>query len=133
MRAEPVGGAGSGGQDSEGERGMGAGIRILAAFLAALAAAAGVAAQLRQDYYAAVCPDLESIVRDAVSKKVQAQPVAVGATIRLFFHDCFVEVRPVPPPLHRLQQRDFSFPSPKILVRGSERPREPGRRRRMCA
>ena len=43
MRAEPVGGAGSGGQDSEGERGMGAGIRILAAFLAALAAAAGVA------------------------------------------------------------------------------------------
>ncbi|PUZ36909.1 hypothetical protein GQ55_9G074700 [Panicum hallii var. hallii] len=70
---------------------MGAGIRILAAFLAALAAAAGVAAQLRQDYYAAVCPDLESIVRDAVSKKVQDQPVAVGATIRLFFHDCFVE------------------------------------------
>ncbi|PAN44885.1 hypothetical protein PAHAL_9G077400 [Panicum hallii] len=70
---------------------MGAGIRILAAFLAALAAAAGVAAQLRQDYYTAVCPDLESIVRDAVSKKVQDQPVAVGATIRLFFHDCFVE------------------------------------------
>jgi len=70
---------------------MGAGIRILAAFLAALAAAAGVAAQLRQDYYAAVCPDLESIVRDAVSQKVQDQPVAVGATVRLFFHDCFVE------------------------------------------
>lgn len=77
---------------------MGAGIRILAAFLAVLAAAAagGVTAQLRQDYYAAVCPDLESIVRDAVSKKVQAQPVAVGATIRLFFHDCFVEVRARP-------------------------------------
>jgi peroxidase len=73
---------------------MGAGIRVLAALLAALAAAtAGVTAQLRQDYYAAVCPDLESIVRAAVSKKVQAQPVAVGATIRLFFHDCFVEVR----------------------------------------
>jgi len=71
---------------------MGAGIRVLAALLAALAAAtAGVTAQLRQDYYAAVCPDLESIVRAAVSKKVQAQPVAVGATIRLFFHDCFVE------------------------------------------
>ncbi|WVZ60660.1 hypothetical protein U9M48_010651 [Paspalum notatum var. saurae] len=72
---------------------MGAGIRVLlAAFLAAaLAAAGGVTAQLRQDYYAAVCPDLESIVRDAVSKKVQAQPVSVGATIRLFFHDCFVE------------------------------------------
>ncbi|CAN6303435.1 unnamed protein product [Urochloa humidicola] len=70
---------------------MGAGIRILAAFLAALAAVASVEAQLRTDYYAAVCPDLESIVRAAVSKKVQDQPVAVGATIRLFFHDCFVE------------------------------------------
>ncbi|XP_062212488.1 peroxidase 51-like [Phragmites australis] len=73
---------------------MGAGIRILAALLA-LASAAGVvtrcAAQLRQDYYAAVCPDVESIVRDAVSKKVQETPVAVGATLRLFFHDCFVE------------------------------------------
>ncbi|KAL6637913.1 hypothetical protein ACP70R_025485 [Stipagrostis hirtigluma subsp. patula] len=73
---------------------MGAGIRILAAVLA-VAAAAGVttrcAAQLRQGYYDAVCPDVEKIVRDAVTKKVQAAPVSVGATIRLFFHDCFVE------------------------------------------
>jgi len=111
---------------------MGAEIRILAAFLTALAAAAGVAAQLRQDYYAAVCPDLESIVRDAVSQKVQDQPVAVGATVRLFFHDCFVEVRVRSPSLHRLQQRDCLFFS-KIDFGSSERPREHGRRRRMCA
>ncbi|KAL6894136.1 hypothetical protein ACP4OV_008234 [Aristida adscensionis] len=72
---------------------MGAGMRVLAALLA-VAAAAGVttrgAAQLRQGYYDAVCPNLESIVRDAVAKKVNDTPVAVGATVRLFFHDCFV-------------------------------------------
>lgn len=72
---------------------MGAGIRVLAAALLLLAAATRCAAQLKTDYYAAVCPDLETIVRDAVTKKVQATPVAVGATIRLYFHDCFVEVR----------------------------------------
>ncbi|GJM96715.1 hypothetical protein PR202_ga13577 [Eleusine coracana subsp. coracana] len=68
----------------------GAGIRVLAAVLA-LAAATRCAAQLKQDYYAAVCPNLESIVQDAVAKKVQETAIAVGATIRLFFHDCFVE------------------------------------------
>jgi hypothetical protein len=74
---------------------MGAGMRILAALLAlAVAGVTRCAAQLKQDYYAGVCPDVEKIVRDAVSKKVQETPVAVGATIRLFFHDCFVEVRP---------------------------------------
>jgi peroxidase len=75
---------------------MGAGIRVLTALLALAAASSGVtrcAAQLKQDYYAAVCPDVEKIVRDAVAKKVQATPIAIGATIRLFFHDCFVEVR----------------------------------------
>uniref|UniRef100_A0A0E0KJC6 Peroxidase n=1 Tax=Oryza punctata TaxID=4537 RepID=A0A0E0KJC6_ORYPU len=74
---------------------MGAGIRILVVMLAVTAAGCGVvtrcAAQLRQDYYASVCPDVETIVRDAVTKKVQETTVAVGATVRLFFHDCFVE------------------------------------------
>ncbi|KAL5209149.1 hypothetical protein ABZP36_004772 [Zizania latifolia] len=73
---------------------MGAGIRILVALAALAAAGCGVtrcAAQLRQDYYAGVCPDVESLVRDAVAKKVQETLVTVGATLRLFFHDCFVE------------------------------------------
>ncbi|KAM3278321.1 hypothetical protein ACQJBY_045899 [Aegilops geniculata] len=70
---------------------MGAGIRILAVALLALAAAGGAAAQLRQGYYSASCPNVEAIVQAAVALKVQQTPVAVGATVRLFFHDCFVQ------------------------------------------
>ncbi|KAJ3669843.1 hypothetical protein LUZ60_010167 [Juncus effusus] len=47
--------------------------------------------QLRQNYYSATCPNVENIVRAAVTKKFQETPITVGATIRLFFHDCFVE------------------------------------------
>lgn len=48
-------------------------------------------AQLRQNYYANICPNVESIVRKAVSKKFQKTFVTVPATLRLFFHDCFVQ------------------------------------------
>jgi peroxidase len=80
---------------------MGAGIRILAALLALLALAATrcAAQQLSTNYYATICPNVETLVRDAVTLKVQQNPVAVGATVRLFFHDCFVQV-PFPFPLH---------------------------------
>lgn len=47
---------------------------------------------LQQNYYANICPNVESIVRGAVTQKFQETFNAVGATIRLFFHDCFVEV-----------------------------------------
>jgi peroxidase len=60
-----------------------------------LAAAGGGSvceAQLRRGYYAGVCPNVESIVRGVVAKKLQQTPATVGATVRLFFHDCFVEV-----------------------------------------
>ncbi|EMS50398.1 Peroxidase 35 [Triticum urartu] len=46
---------------------------------------------LRQGYYSASCPNVEAIVQAAVALKVQQTPVAVGATVRLFFHDCFVQ------------------------------------------
>ncbi|KAL5988167.1 Peroxidase 51 [Asimina triloba] len=48
-------------------------------------------AQLRQNYYANICPDVENIVRSAVTAKLQQTFVAVPATVRLYFHDCFVE------------------------------------------
>lgn len=48
-------------------------------------------AQLRQNYYANICPNVESIVRDAVTAKFRQTFVTVPATLRLFFHDCFVE------------------------------------------
>lgn len=48
-------------------------------------------AQLRQNYYANTCPNVESIVRNAVTLKFQQTFVTVPATLRLFFHDCMVE------------------------------------------
>lgn len=48
-------------------------------------------AQLKTNYYANICPNVESIVKDAVTKKFQQTFVTVPGTLRLFFHDCFVE------------------------------------------
>jgi len=50
-------------------------------------------AQLKQNYYANICPNVENIVRGAVQKKFQQTFVTVPATVRLFFHDCMVEVK----------------------------------------
>jgi peroxidase len=62
-----------------------------AAVLLVLAASATVcAAQLRRNHYAGVCPDVESIVRAAVARKYRETFITVGATVHLFFHDCFV-------------------------------------------
>ncbi|KAL5974030.1 Peroxidase 16 [Asimina triloba] len=47
-------------------------------------------AKLRQNFYQNVCPNVESIVRNAVTQKFQQTFVTVPATLRLFFHDCFV-------------------------------------------
>nr|GLL26422.1 peroxidase 51-like [Ipomoea trifida] len=48
-------------------------------------------AQLRQNYYSNVCPNVENIVKNVVTQKFQQTFVTVPATLRLFFHDCFVE------------------------------------------
>ncbi|KAJ4826664.1 Peroxidase 51 [Turnera subulata] len=50
-----------------------------------------ISAQLRRNYYANICPNVESIVRGAVQKKFQQTFVTVPATLRLLFHDCFVQ------------------------------------------
>nr|XP_043626724.1 peroxidase 16-like [Erigeron canadensis] len=47
-------------------------------------------AQLRQNFYQSTCPNVESIVKSAVTKKFQQTFVTVPGTLRLFFHDCFV-------------------------------------------
>lgn len=49
-------------------------------------------AQLKQNYYANICPNVETIVRNAVTAKVQQTFVTIPGTLRLFFHDCFVQV-----------------------------------------
>ncbi|KAI3440110.1 Peroxidase [Psidium guajava] len=49
-----------------------------------------VSAQLRTGFYKNTCPNVESLVRSAVTKKFQQTFITAPATLRLFFHDCFV-------------------------------------------
>ncbi|EPS60801.1 hypothetical protein M569_13997, partial [Genlisea aurea] len=49
-----------------------------------------VNARLRVGFYRDVCPNLESIVRNAVQIKLQETVITAPGTLRLYFHDCFV-------------------------------------------
>ncbi|KAM0017799.1 putative peroxidase [Helianthus debilis subsp. tardiflorus] len=46
--------------------------------------------QLTHNFYQHICPNVESIVRSAVTNKFKHTFVTAPATLRLFFHDCFV-------------------------------------------
>ena len=48
--------------------------------------------QLVENFYSSSCPNVESIVQQAVSTKFSQTFTTIPATLRLFFHDCFVEV-----------------------------------------
>lgn len=59
--------------------------------------------QFSVDYYAKSCPQLEQLIGSITSRQFKESPVSGPATIRLFFHDCFVEVITIPHkqlPLH---------------------------------
>ncbi|XP_061361774.1 peroxidase 16 isoform X2 [Gastrolobium bilobum] len=47
-------------------------------------------AQLTRGFYGKTCPNVEQLVRSAVAQKFQQTFVTAPATLRLFFHDCFV-------------------------------------------
>ncbi|KAG5408444.1 hypothetical protein IGI04_004763 [Brassica rapa subsp. trilocularis] len=47
-------------------------------------------AQLSENFYASTCPNVELIVRQAVTTKYQQTTITAPATLRMFFHDCFV-------------------------------------------
>lgn len=47
--------------------------------------------QLVENFYSSSCRNVESIVSQAVSTKFSQTFVTVPATLRLFFHDCFIE------------------------------------------
>ncbi|KAK8607327.1 hypothetical protein V6N13_053068 [Hibiscus sabdariffa] len=47
--------------------------------------------QLSETFYNTSCPRVESIVRQVVVQKIKQTFVTIPATLRLFFHDCFVE------------------------------------------
>ena len=48
--------------------------------------------QLTENFYNTTCPNVESIVAQVVATKITQTFVTIPATLRLFFHDCFVEV-----------------------------------------
>ncbi|KAF3435253.1 hypothetical protein FNV43_RR22340 [Rhamnella rubrinervis] len=48
-------------------------------------------AQLSENFYDSTCPNVEDIVSQAVSTKFSQTFVTIPATLRLFFHDCFVQ------------------------------------------
>ncbi|GLT27231.1 hypothetical protein SLA2020_022450 [Shorea laevis] len=47
--------------------------------------------QLAENFYSSTCPNVESIVKQVVKTKFGQTFVTVPATLRLFFHDCFVQ------------------------------------------
>ncbi|XP_021893129.1 peroxidase 16-like [Carica papaya] len=63
---------------------------IAFSFIILFFVASASAQALRQNFYQNVCPNVESLVRSAVQKKFQQTFVTAPATLRLFFHDCFV-------------------------------------------
>eukprot|EP01018_Ginkgo_biloba_P007562 Gb_11098 [translate_table: standard] len=50
-----------------------------------------VVAQLSVDYYRQTCPQVENIIRAEMIRKQAANPTTAAGTLRIFFHDCFVE------------------------------------------
>ncbi|KAF1885731.1 hypothetical protein Lal_00002630 [Lupinus albus] len=47
--------------------------------------------QLVENFYKLTCPKVESIVTQAVTTKLSQTIITGQATLRLFFHDCFVQ------------------------------------------
>jgi peroxidase len=67
--------------------------RVAAATVAvACVLALGAVAQLSPTFYDASCPNLQTIVRSGMAAAVQQEPRMGASILRLFFHDCFVQV-----------------------------------------
>ena len=67
--------------------------RVAAATVAvACVLALGAMAQLSPTFYDASCPNLQTIVRTAMTQAVSAEQRMGASLLRLFFHDCFVQV-----------------------------------------
>lgn len=47
--------------------------------------------QLSVDYYSKTCPQVDQLIASVTSQQFKEVPISGPATIRLFFHDCFVE------------------------------------------
>ncbi|XP_020228727.1 peroxidase 16 [Cajanus cajan] len=63
---------------------------VFLSLLLLLTSATISSAQLSRGFYNNICPNVEQLVRSAVTQKFQQTFVTAPATLRLFFHDCFV-------------------------------------------
>jgi peroxidase len=64
----------------------------VAAVLASLLAGAAGGRPLSTIFYAKSCPNVQSIVRTGMAQAVAAEPRMGASILRMFFHDCFVNV-----------------------------------------
>ena len=53
----------------------------------------GCVAVLSTKYYDKTCPNVQRVVRTVMANTVAGDPTVAPAILRLFFHDCFVNVR----------------------------------------
>ena len=65
---------------------------VLSSLLLLIVSTQTSSAQLTRGFYLNTCPNVEQLVRSAVEQKFQQTFVTAPATLRLFFHDCFVRV-----------------------------------------
>jgi peroxidase len=72
---------------------MAVSLMMMRAVAVACALAVGAVAQLSPTFYDGSCPSLQSIVRSGMAAAVQREPRMGASILRLFFHDCFVNVR----------------------------------------
>ncbi|XP_059072666.1 peroxidase 41-like isoform X2 [Cryptomeria japonica] len=70
---------------------MGRIVGILHLILLLLISLPLVRAQLSVDYYKQNCPQVENIIRAEMIRKQSVNPTTAAGTLRIFFHDCFVE------------------------------------------
>jgi hypothetical protein len=66
---------------------------ILSVTILASTAAYGGHHHLSVSYYDKSCPSAQSIVQAVMASRVAADQAIAPAVLRLFFHDCFVNVR----------------------------------------
>jgi peroxidase len=65
---------------------------LVAALVVLQVAVPGADAQLSAGFYSASCPSLNGVVRQVMSQAVANNSRSGAAILRLFFHDCFVNV-----------------------------------------
>ena len=62
--------------------------------LLAMSGVTNINAQLSSTFYATTCPTIVNIVRTGIREALQSETRMGASILRLFFHDCFVNVRP---------------------------------------